>query len=154
MDLSAELSLTVENRLAELAEFALDVERFLHGFGVPEPTILVINLAIEELLTNTIKYGHADRLRHAIRVKLTVADGEITVGIEDDAAAFDPFARAPVDTAAPLEERRPGGLGLHLIKEMIERVDYRRVADRNLVTLCQPFTAVADGGPQRESCYE
>ena len=75
MDLSTELSLTVENRLAELAEFALQVERFLHGFGVPEPTILVINLAIEELLTNTIKYGHGDQLRHPVGVRLTVADG-------------------------------------------------------------------------------
>lgn len=153
MDPSAELSVVLSNRLPELVELAAKVERFLHFCRVPEPAILQINLALEELLTNTIKYGHADDLRHPIRVSLVVAAGAITVAIEDEAAAFDPFARPPVDTEAALDERRPGGLGIHLVKQMIERVDYRRVAGRNRITLCQPFTAVCErGGSQREEC--
>lgn len=146
MDPPARLSLVLGNRLPELAELAAKVERFLHDAGVPDTTVLQINLALEELLTNTIKYGHADDLPHPIRVSLAVDGGEIAVDIEDDAAPFDPFSRPPVDTAAPLDDRRPGGLGLHLVKELIARVAYRRHAGRNCVTLHQPFAAANDGG--------
>ena len=149
---SAELSIALSSRLPELAELAIKVEEFLHSCGVPDATILQINIALEELLTNTIKYGHRDGASHPIGVSLAVALGRITVAIEDEAAPFDPFARPPVDTAAPLDDRNPGGLGIHLVKEMIERVDYQRVAGRNCVTLCQPFTAVQDSGSQREEC--
>lgn len=140
------LSLVLGSQLPELAGAAAKIEQFLRDAGVPDVTVLQINLAVEELLTNTIKYGHGDGQPHPIHVSLAIAGGEIVVEIEDDAAPFDPFARPPVDTAAPLDDRRPGGLGLHIVKELIARVAYRRDAGRNFVTLQQPFAAM-EGGP-------
>lgn len=152
MSLSAELSVMLDNRIAELAELAPKVEQFLQSFGVPAPTTLQINLALEELLTNTIKYGHRDGGNHPIRVSLAVVPGEITAEIEDTGAPFDPFALAPVDTDAPLDARQPGGLGIHLVRQVIEAVEYRRVGGRNRVTLRQPFTAIDDRSHQPEEC--
>ncbi len=143
MDLSAELCAVMSNRLAEIPELAGMVERFLQAFDVPGPTIFQINLALEELIANTINYGYRDDGDYAIRVTIAMAGREISIRIEDDAAPFDPFARAPVDTAAAIDDRGIGGLGIHLVKEMIDRVDYRRVGDRNHVTLRHSYAPAA-----------
>jgi anti-sigma regulatory factor (Ser/Thr protein kinase) len=144
MEFVAELSVDIANRIPEITALAHRVERFLHGFDVPHHTIFQINLALDELLTNAITYGYRDDGPHRIRVAVGIGAGAIDVRIEDDAAEFDPFARDSVDTAAPLDERNPGGLGIHLVKEMLDRVDYRRIDGRNRITLRQSFAADSD----------
>jgi anti-anti-sigma factor len=139
MDLAGELFRVLANRIADIAPLAVRIEEFLRSFGVPGETIFRISLAIEELLTNIISYGYGDARRHLIQVTVSVTDGAVVVLIEDDGAAFDPFARAPVDTAAGIDERSPGGLGIHLVKQMISEVAYRRIDGRNRMTLRQSF---------------
>ena len=151
MDWSAELSGVLSHRIAELHELASVTERFLRAFDVPEHTIFQINLAVEELVSNTINHGSRDGEQSAIRVALSMSDGEIVVRIEDEAPPFDPFARAPVDTAAAIEARPIGGLGIHLVKEMIDRVEYRRVDGRNHVTLRQPFAPAREGAVKQDA---
>jgi anti-sigma regulatory factor (Ser/Thr protein kinase) len=150
MELSAELAVVIANRSSEIPELAEGVDRFLRAFEVPEATIFQINLALDELLTNAISYGYSDDAAHAIRVGVSVACGQIDVRIVDDAAEFDPFARAPVDAAAEIEDRAIGGLGIHLVKEMMKRVDYRRIDGRNHVMLHQSFDAAKSGGEKEE----
>lgn len=150
MNVAAELSVVLDNHIAELAVLALKVEQFLQAFGVPPETVLQVNLALEELLTNTIKYGHRDGSSDPIRVSLSVASGEILVEIEDSAAPFNPFAQPPIDVDAPLDARRPGGLGIHLVRQVIDKVGYQRVAGCNRVTLRQPFTATDERPRQHE----
>lgn len=145
MDLSGELFQVLANRLADIAPLASRIEEFLQSQDVPGDTIFRVNLAVEELLTNIISYGYDDGGRHLIQVTVSVTGAAVTVGIEDDGAVFDPFARAPVDTAAGIDERSPGGLGIHLVKEMIGAVAYRRSDGRNRITLRQPFA----GAPAR-----
>lgn len=139
MDLSGELFQVLANRLADIAPLASRIEGFLQSFGVPGDTIFRVNLAIEELLTNIVSYGFDDTGRHLIRVRVSVTGSAVTVRIEDDGAAFDPFARTPVDTAAGIDARSPGGLGIHLVKQMIDAVAYQRSGGRNRITLRQPF---------------
>ncbi|MBV9859198.1 MAG: ATP-binding protein [Alphaproteobacteria bacterium] len=149
MDLSAELSALLSNRLVEIAELAAAVQRFLNVFDVPQHTVYEINLSLDELLTNIISYGYADDRRHLIQVSVGVTAGAIDVRIEDDAAPFDPFARKPVDVGAAIDDREPGGLGIHLVKEMMEHAAYQRLDGRNRVTLRRSFVA-GDRAQQRE----
>jgi serine/threonine-protein kinase RsbW len=139
MDLAGELFRVLANRIADIAPLAGRVEGFLDSFGVPGEVIFRVSLAIEELLTNIVSYGYGDARRHLIQVTVSVTDGAVIVRIEDDGAPFDPFARAPVDTAAGIDERRPGGLGIHLVREMIGEVAYRRSNGRNRITLRHPL---------------
>lgn len=145
MELSGELFQVLTNRLADIAPLASRIEGFLQSLAVPGDTIFRINLAVEELLANIISYGYGDGGRHLIQVTVRVTGEAVVVGIEDDSAAFDPFARAPVDTAAGIDQRSPGGLGIHLVKEMIGAVAYRRSGGRNRTTLRQSFA----GAPAR-----
>ncbi|HJU15925.1 MAG TPA: anti-sigma factor antagonist [Stellaceae bacterium] len=142
MDFSGELFLVIANRIEEIAPLAGRIEGFLRSFGVPGDTIFRINLAVDELLTNIVSYGYDDARRHLIRATVGVVGGVVVVRIEDDGAAFDPFARAPVDTTAGIDDRSPGGLGIHLVKQMIEEVAYQRIDGGNRITLRHSF---ADG---------
>jgi anti-sigma regulatory factor (Ser/Thr protein kinase) len=150
MELSAELSVVLANRIPEITGLAERIERFLLAFDVPEATAFQVNLALDELLTNTISYGYRDGEPHPIGVRLRLVPGVIEIVIDDDAVAFDPFSRAPVDTAATIDERDPGGLGIHLVKTLIDDVAYRRVGDRNRVTLRQNFAAAPAPAPAEE----
>lgn len=144
MELSAELSAVLVNRLPEITQLAVVIERFLQTRGVPEPTVFRISMAIDELLTNAITYGYRDDDRHLIQVRVAVSDCVIDIVIEDDAREFDPFCHAVVDTTSAIEERQIGGLGIHLVREMLDRVDYRRAEGRNRIALRQSFIAVTE----------
>jgi serine/threonine-protein kinase RsbW len=144
MDLSAELFGVLSKKIAEITALATAVERFLKAFDVPDHTIFQINVAIEELITNTINYGYRGNDESLIRINLKMENQEIVIRIVDEATPFNPFAQAPVDTTGGIDQRRIGGLGIHLVKEMIDHVDYQRVDGRNHVTLRQTFTPAGE----------
>jgi len=111
---------------ARFAEFA--EER-----GLPAAIRRGVSVALDELLANTIAYGGAAR----IVVDVTLHPNRLSVMLIDDGSPFDPFNQEapPPDTALPVEERKIGGLGIHLIRKMMDDVRYERRADRNVVVL-------------------
>ena len=61
--------------------------------------------------------------------------GQARAEVEDDGREFDPLTRPPVDTSAPLEQRGIGGLGVHMVRQLMDSVEYRRVTGRNILTM-------------------
>ncbi|MDX2079474.1 MAG: ATP-binding protein [Terrimicrobiaceae bacterium] len=92
-------------------------------------------LALEELVTNIVKYGHEDKANHEIQVAADVCNGEFALCISDDGHEFDPTAATDPDTTLPAEERPIGGLGLFLVRNMADAMEYRREDGRNVVTV-------------------
>jgi anti-sigma regulatory factor (Ser/Thr protein kinase) len=70
-----------------------------------------------------------------IRVRLDVQPGEVKAEVQDDGQPFNPLEAAEVDTTKPLEERTIGGLGIHLVRKLMDGLEYQRQADRNLLIL-------------------
>lgn len=135
------LTVHVWNELPELGKLAETIDAFCADQGLPDTLAFQINLALDELLTNIISYGYADQDRHRIDVDLLYRDGSLRIDIIDDARPFDPLGAAVPNIDAPLEERRVGGLGIHLVKTMMDAVEYRRSADRNHLTLRKTISA-------------
>jgi anti-sigma regulatory factor (Ser/Thr protein kinase) len=82
-----------------------------------------VDLALEELFTNMVKYGTGSRAD--VTVAMAAIDGGVEVTMIDrDVAAFDPTRAPPVDVEAPIEARKPGGLGVHLVRRMADSVEY------------------------------
>jgi anti-sigma regulatory factor (Ser/Thr protein kinase) len=113
------------------------VRRFIESFagnaGIVGDDLSRILIVAEELVTNVVKYGYAGAVPGHLEVRLRLAGGRIALVLIDDGCAFDPFAAPPPDLEAPVEERRVGGLGLALVKGLMERRHYRRAGRHNVV---------------------
>lgn len=134
------LKISLANRLSEIAPLADRVSAFCAERGVSESVAFRINLALEELLTNTIKYGYADHGPHEIVIELQQFGDRVTVEIIDDGKPFD-LTQAPMpDLDAPVEQRAIGGLGLHFVRTMMDEVRYCRDGSCNRVTLVKRTT--------------
>ncbi len=127
------IHLSVKNDRTALPSLQAGLRAFLQSRAVPPEAIYRVGLAVEEIVTNTIKFGYPDALPHEIAVNLSLAPGEAVLVIEDDARAFDPRTAPPPDLALPLEERPIGGLGLHLVRSLASGMTYRRQNDRNIL---------------------
>lgn len=102
-----------------------------------------MNLALEELVTNTISYGCSDGREHAITISLHLEGADLHMRVEDDAMAFNPLEREAPDLNAPLEERPIGGLGVHLVRKLMDDVRYERTGTHNVLSMRKRAT---DGG--------
>ena len=111
------------------------IDEFCAAQGVSPAIAYAVNLSVDELLTNTISYGYEDGAAHRIDIAVRMDESVIVVEIADDAAPFDPFEAERPDTGATIEDRPIGGLGVHLVREMMDGHRYCRRGGRNIVTL-------------------
>jgi anti-sigma regulatory factor (Ser/Thr protein kinase) len=140
--MSQRLELTLENRLAAIPDAAAVIRRFCEPLKISRKQIGQVNLAIDEMLTNIMTYAWPQGGRHTIRLALSVEDGRLIAELTDDGVAFDPRTVAEPDLSAPLEERRPGGLGVYFATTLMDRVEYRRVGDENRLTLIKALESM------------
>ena len=136
-----EFSLT--NELGEIAGAAAKIDAFCEANQVSQDVAYAVNLSIDEILTNAISYGYDDEETHRIEITLRLEAEAFVVVIVDDSSAFDLTAAPEPDLGASLEEREVGGLGLFLVHQMMDEVEYERVDGRNVVTLTK---RTVDGG--------
>ena len=128
-----ELRLEVANRTADLTRALDRLDRFLKARQAAPTLAYAVRLVLEELLTNTIKYGYDDSAEHWIRVHLRLGS-PATMRVEDDGHPFDPRAHGQsFESGAPANDRPPGGLGLHLVRSLTTSLQYRRIDDINRV---------------------
>lgn len=118
--------------LAEIFDFAA---RFCAAEEIDDRDRWVVDLTLEELFTNVLK--HNPEGEGELLIELERTDGAMRIALTDfDSDRFDPTALAPPDTNAPLEQRKPGGLGIHLIEQLTDeiRYEYRGRAGTTTVT--------------------
>ena len=133
------LSVQLKNNLSELQRLNQIVTEFAERHGLSSELVFRLNLVLEEIITNVISYGYEDRLEHEISVRLSWQDRSIKVEVEDDGRPFNPLEAPPPDMGKPLAERKVGGLGIHLVREMMDELEYRRENDKNLLILKTKF---------------
>ena len=134
--MSDELRVTLPVRLSELRDLATMVEDFGEANNVSAPKVFAINLELDELITNTVTHGSFEAgVDPRIDIHLKVEYDILTLTMEDNGSPFDPTLNTDPDTAAPLEARNVGGLGLHLVKNFASRISYEFVGGKNRLTL-------------------
>jgi anti-sigma regulatory factor (Ser/Thr protein kinase) len=111
------------------------LEAALRSAHLPEAAVLDLRLVAEEVLTNVAAYGYDDAAEHAVALRLTVVGGVVTMEFRDDGRPFDPLAAPPPDLQPPLEARATGGLGVHLIRSLVDAAEYVRSGRENVLTL-------------------
>ncbi len=130
-DREPDLTLDIVSRTDDLNAALDQVEALLEERDSAPRLVYAVRLVMEELLTNTIKYGYDDAALHRIRVAFTLGS-PATLRIEDDGHPFDPTAQVPdVALDAPVAERPIGGLGLNMVRSQTASLTYRRDAGIN-----------------------
>ena len=128
-------TLTIETRLEELTRLAESVEKLGEEDEWPLALVGKVNLVLEELAINTINHGHDSGL-HEISFTFNSTEKALTIEMVDDGKRFDPLTDAPVpDVNAPMDERPIGGLGVFLVRKLMDELTYRRDEGRNHLTL-------------------
>jgi serine/threonine-protein kinase RsbW len=125
----------MRNSLAELERAMREAADSLRGAGASVELIRTVHLALEEVITNILKYGYDDRAEHIIEISLSSNPSELLLEITDDGHAFNPLAHPAPNTKKSAEQREPGGLGIEFLRKLFDQLDYQRAAERNLLSL-------------------
>lgn len=129
----ATFSQSLPSRPQAIAALAEALETWAEGLGLPTKTVFELNLILDELISNVIEHGYAGRDDGVIEVNADYAADGVTLTVTDHAAPFDLLELASPDLDSDLESRRVGGLGVHFVRQLADRVDYRRDGDCNVV---------------------
>ena len=134
-------ALDLRNRKDDLPRLVAWIESLGEASAWPAPLVVNLNLALEEWFVNVVSYAFADSAEHTVRFRLWHEGELLRLEIEDDGRPFDPTLHAQADTAAGLDQRKIGGLGIHFIRRTMAGMVYRRQGDRNILTLTARLAA-------------
>lgn len=140
---NAEVKLTVKNRIEDLLRVNSIFESFATQHDIGGKLRYHLLVSIEEILTNIIKYGFDEQGVHPIHITFRNDSGAIEMEFEDRGREFNPLEVGEPDIDTPIEDRQLGGLGIHLVKNMVDVAQYRRVGDRNILLLRKTRQAAA-----------
>ena len=137
----SDLHVSLPAKLTEVRNLSTAVEEFGDTNELPMPTVFIINLALDELITNAITHGTFKGPDPKIDIHLKAEQNVVTLTMEDNGSPFDPTAMEAddVDTTSALEDRAVGGLGLHLVRTFAHDMAYEFVDGRNRLTVHHHF---------------
>ncbi len=117
---------------------------FAEAHSLPTAVRRSLNIALDELLANALSHGRMGSDPASVQVEVDLDRERVKVVITDDGTPFDPFGREAPDTTLPVEERAIGGLGIHLVEQLMDEVSYERREDRNVVVLVKELAEARD----------
>ena len=121
--------LIMKNEMSEVGRLRAFFFSVCREHGIDDETAKTLNLALEEWVANVINYAYPKGMRGHVEVTVDVSDDVLTFVIKDHGAAFDPTQHEEVDIDAEIDERAIGGLGIHLIRAIMDTVEYQRTSD-------------------------
>lgn len=103
--------------------------------GLAAELVTTVQIVLDEIVSNVFVHGATTQRAATVSVVVARDGGDLTIEVEDDGAPFDPLAQPPPDLERPLEARRPGGVGVHLVRHLMDEARYERRAGRNRLLL-------------------
>ena len=125
----------LKSELSELQTLCRYLEDCGNVMELPQKCLSEINLGLDELFTNIISYGFGDESEHQIKFSLAKDSETLFVQVEDDGIPFNPLDVVDPEVSQNLDSMDIGGLGIHLVKKMVDDIDYQRVEGKNKLIL-------------------
>ena len=132
--MKSQLSLVLRNETEELERMSEEVSAWCKANEI-SATEFRVNLTLDEIVSNVIRHGWKDGGEHQLDVRIFLLEDELRLEVEDDATPFNPLEAPPPDISSPLEERPIGGLGVHLVRQIMDELAYRRLDGKNLLVM-------------------
>jgi anti-sigma regulatory factor (Ser/Thr protein kinase) len=130
-----EFSLTMAANWVELERLNDAINQFALDQRWTNESLFQVKLVMEELVTNVINHGLGNNLTPQIDMHCTQNGTDLTINMSDTGSAFDPLQKAPPDLNVDIDQRAIGGLGVYLVRELMDEIQYQRVGSRNILRM-------------------
>ena len=127
--------LVIKNEISELEKLANFIEEIGKEQELDLVTVMNLNLVLEEVVSNIIMYGYPTKMGDEIIICSSMIDLMLVVTILDNGLEFDPTQMKEADITLSAEERSIGGLGIFIVRKIMDEMSYERVENRNVLTL-------------------
>lgn len=127
--------ITIKNNIEELNRIAEFIETMGEERGFDMALTMNLNLALEEAVSNIILYAYPEKLGEEICIKCVEVNDGVIFTISDGGVEFDPTKVEEADISLSAEERGIGGLGIFLIRQIMDEVKYERIENKNVLTI-------------------
>ena len=139
-DVKMQKSIVLPNDTQEVPRLNAFVEEVCQTVGFDEIVTMKVNVAVEEAVVNVMKYAYPSGQRGDVTIEAASNDVQLKFTIIDSGKPFDPTVQAEVDTTLPAKERKIGGLGIHIMRQNMDSMNYERMDNLNVLTLRKTLT--------------
>jgi len=146
--------LILANDLAELIRLREWIDRLCRDLGLGRDQVFALELALEEIVTNVMKYAYGPGVEQPIRISGRVQEGKLIIEVEDSGPEFNPLEVGQPSPELSLEQRKVGGLGLHFIRGLMDELAWERRRGRNVFTVAKKLAAEESSAGARERQME
>jgi serine/threonine-protein kinase RsbW len=144
-----ERRISVPGQSVQLPVLTQFLQSFWSAAGLPPDEALSFELALEEVFINVAMHGAPEGCVPLVELRVALDDDTVTLTIEDDGSAFDPLLLPAPDVTASLNERGVGGMGVFLVRKMMDSIEYRRVGTRNQLRMAKYIARQVSRAPGR-----
>jgi len=127
--------LTLPNDIETIPQLNEFIDTIAEEIGLDMSLTMSLNLAIEEAVVNVMDYAYPAGEKGDVEIEVVADDKWLTFIISDSGVAFDPTTKEDADTTLSAEERPIGGLGIFLVRQLMDTIQYERVNGKNVLTL-------------------
>jgi len=135
-------TIAVNDDVKEVGRIQDDLAALWSQYELPPAAENVVSLALEEVLSNVLRHSRVEGRSADVRVTFTIHPSWFEFEVSDSAPPFNPLLQPDPDLDRPLEERRPGGLGIFLVKRLADYIAYDRSGRRNHLRFRKFFSSV------------
>jgi anti-sigma regulatory factor (Ser/Thr protein kinase) len=127
--------LTLPNNIEAIPQLNEFIDIICEEQGIDFDAAMSLNLALEEAVVNVMDYAYPEGTEGYVDIDADADDESLTFVISDSGIPFDPTQKEEVDTTLPAEERQVGGLGIHLVRRIMDSIEYEYTNNKNILTL-------------------
>lgn len=128
-------SLIIDNDTRELQRLVDFVEALCRELSLDRECAMSLQLALEEAVVNVMQYAYAPGTKGEITIRVEHEASKLLFCIEDGGLPFDPTEVADADVSLPADQREIGGLGIYIVRQIMDKVEYSRRGQRNILRL-------------------
>lgn len=130
-----EKSIILANDISEISRLYEFIEELGNDFSLSPDIVFNLNLVLEEAVVNIINYAYPKEEHESIYLSARMHEGSIVLVLTDTGKEFDPTAAPEADVTLSADDRQIGGLGIFLIRQIMNEVKYERIEGKNVLTL-------------------
>jgi serine/threonine-protein kinase RsbW len=129
------VELVIRNDLEDLVLLSEALDRLGAERRFSQKTLKELHVALDEVVSNVIRYAWPEGGDHEIRISFAVRGGDVRIEIVDDGVMFDPLGVRAPERLAPGQRPAHGGVGIHMTRQLVDTIEFARIDERNHLTM-------------------